>query len=999
MQIFVVGMHRSGTSAVARMLNMMGAYFGSEEVSMKVDQANPKGYWERKDVWLMNEKILKSTHSEWYSVNSFSLEKIPEEALQEFDVQAKNLITGLDTNRPWFVKDPRFCLTFPLWRKHLEFPVCVHVYRSPIQIAQSLRTRNQFSLYFGLALWEKYTLESLKSTLDCPNLLILHSELISQPVQTTAKLYQGLTDIGCRGLRLPHEKEILAFINPALHRERGSIEKQADFVNRQQSELIELLETGQALNLIDPSREVSLGSREIIEIEGNAVKKINELELCYDRAQKEITQLQHNHQTKYDAFTQEIKIQQQEIKIQQQEIKIQQQETTKLRAQIHDHYQSFRKIDSLTRKLRNDFNAVIQSWRWKIGDKIVRLIELFLLRLPVQTAVDTIEDKFKQIQKIIASIKTTNTTTRLQISSQKEHPFKTFEQYLACALTNPNILKAPLAEEDHRIVSVMEHYKKQLVNKYQNLPQNDLISILMPTYQRAREIPLAITSILQQSYKNWQLIIVDDGGTDNTKEIVKSFDDQRIQYIKLSNNKGNAFARNVALSNSRGDFICQLDSDDEWDENFLLIMLNEIKTHGATFGYSAQSVWTYPKNQNEGSKALKVIRFAPFNRSLLENNNYISQISVIFHRNLTDKSGIFDERMKRYVDWDFFLRLSTHAYPIAIPVILSHAYQNRADQHVSKIHDRDHYLTLLREKFFNKQQAMNTFLDVNDSIEDPEIEGLLKSCYVSTRIIPTPHNPPEVTIVIPSYESIDFLKLCISSIRKFTKNYHTIIVDNNSGTEVSTYLNSISHDPDITIILNNINYGFTYAVNQGIESANPNSDIVILNNDTLVTPGWLNAMQYVAQEIKDAGIVAPRQVLLAGTETIKTHVPYADPHWETDTNLSAHHANVIDPFLSPINGWIELDYAPFFCVYITRECIKVNGLLDHINGPHYRSDRTYCSVVRNYGKLRIVYTPDSKIYHFHQRATHELRKRNPTLFQIMKGENDWNKIRSTQNVG
>ena len=944
MQIFIIGMHRSGTSAVARILNMMGVYFGSEDVDIKVDNFNPKGYWERKDVWLMNEKILKSTHSEWYSVGSFSLEKIPEEAQKEFDDQAKSLILRLDSNRPWFIKDPRFCLTFPLWRKHLEFPVCIHVYRSPIQIAQSLRTRNQFSLHFGLALWEKYTLEALKATRDCPNLIVLHSELLSQPLHTANKLHEDLVGLGCRGIRLPHEKEILAFIDPALYRERGSREIQADFINRQQAELISSFEKGQILESFDILRDLSFGSREILETEGNAIIKIKELQSSLIKAQAQIVQfqsdyqqLQSNHQQLQSNHQQLQSNYQKECDTSNQKIKIQQQIIQELERQDDRNHQNIRQIALLIQKVQNDFNSIMQSWRWKVGDKIIRLAELILLRSSTPTAIDNIEKLFKQLQTIIVSLKpqaiTKKSSYNQHTTNPKERPFKTFEQYLSCAMTNPNLLLAPLNEEDFRVISVMEHYKEQLTKKYQNFPQNDLISIVMPTYQRAKEIPLAISSILKQSYKNWQLIIIDDGGTDNTEEIVKSFSEQRISYIKLPKNKGNAVARNVGLSNIKGEFVCQLDSDDEWDENFLLIMLNEVKNQGALFGYSAQSVWSYFQDETESNKKLKVIRFSPFNRSLLENNNYISQIAVIFHRSLIDIVGKFDEEMKRYVDWEFFLRLSDHTFPIAIPVLLSHAYQNRTDQHVSTAYDRNQYMTLLRKKYYSKQ-AIGPLLDFKNT--DSEISNLLKSCYANSRLSPAVPGPTKTTIVIPSYESISYLKLCIASIRKFThQDYHIVLVDNKSGNEVREYLKDLANDSDITIILNDINYGFAYAINQGIERADPDSDIVLLNNDTLVTPGWLNAMQQVAEEIKDVGIVVPRQVLLASTETIKTHVPYADPHWETDTNLSAHHANIIDPFISPKNGWVELDYAPFFCVFITHECIKKCGLLDHKNGPHY----------------------------------------------------------------
>jgi hypothetical protein len=112
MQIFVIGMHRSGTSMVARLLNLMGAYFGPEGISTGSGQENPKGFWERKDVRALNNQILYAANSDWDRVSDFSLEKIASQDLDTINQQLQRLILELDAHRPWFLKEPRFCLTF-----------------------------------------------------------------------------------------------------------------------------------------------------------------------------------------------------------------------------------------------------------------------------------------------------------------------------------------------------------------------------------------------------------------------------------------------------------------------------------------------------------------------------------------------------------------------------------------------------------------------------------------------------------------------------------------------------------------------------------------------------------------------------------------------------------------------------------------------------------------------------------------------------------------------
>ena len=94
---------------------------------------------------------------------------------------------------------------------------------------------------------------------------------------------------------------------------------------------------------------------------------------------------------------------------------------------------------------------------------------------------------------------------------------------------------------------------------------NDLVSIIMPSYNTAKFISETIESVLAQTYTDWELIIVDDCSTDNTDEVVESFlPDNRIKYIKNEKNSGAAFSRNRALCEAKGKWIAFLDSDDVW---------------------------------------------------------------------------------------------------------------------------------------------------------------------------------------------------------------------------------------------------------------------------------------------------------------------------------------------------------------------------------------------------------------------------------------------------
>ncbi|MCH5597635.1 glycosyltransferase family 2 protein [Niabella ginsengisoli] len=93
-----------------------------------------------------------------------------------------------------------------------------------------------------------------------------------------------------------------------------------------------------------------------------------------------------------------------------------------------------------------------------------------------------------------------------------------------------------------------------------------LVSVIIPTYNRAKTLPKAIVSVLSQTYQNYEIIVVDDGSADNTKEVVEQYNS--VQYI-YKENGGQASARNTGLTLAKGSFIASLDSDDEWYPEFL----------------------------------------------------------------------------------------------------------------------------------------------------------------------------------------------------------------------------------------------------------------------------------------------------------------------------------------------------------------------------------------------------------------------------------------------
>lgn len=112
-----------------------------------------------------------------------------------------------------------------------------------------------------------------------------------------------------------------------------------------------------------------------------------------------------------------------------------------------------------------------------------------------------------------------------------------------------------------------------------------LVSVIMPSWNTGKFIAESIESVINQTYTNWELIIVDDCSTDNTDEIVAGFADERIRYLKNEKNSGAALTRNRAIREARGEWIAFLDSDDLWMPEKLEHQIQFMQEHHAVFSY------------------------------------------------------------------------------------------------------------------------------------------------------------------------------------------------------------------------------------------------------------------------------------------------------------------------------------------------------------------------------------------------------------------------------
>ncbi len=187
------------------------------------------------------------------------------------------------------------------------------------------------------------------------------------------------------------------------------------------------------------------------------------------------------------------------------------------------------------------------------------------------------------------------------------------------------------------------------------------VSVIIPTFNRAQFIRRTIDSVLNQTYRDYEIIIIDDGSTDNTKEVVESYGD-KVRYYRQANN-GVATARNTGIAKADGEYIAFLDSDDIFLTENLETKISFFESHPNE--YWVYSDWQYVDEKGNllqhGSQKYnyshRQLNGSIFNE-LIYHRNFISPCTVVLKKSVFDKIGCFDPQIPSQEEYDLWLRIS-----------------------------------------------------------------------------------------------------------------------------------------------------------------------------------------------------------------------------------------------------------------------------------------------------------------------------------------------------
>lgn len=206
------------------------------------------------------------------------------------------------------------------------------------------------------------------------------------------------------------------------------------------------------------------------------------------------------------------------------------------------------------------------------------------------------------------------------------------------------------------VIIILQVY---LTFKYQgdNISLKDKISVIIPTYNRAKSIIDSINSVLKQTYHNLEIIIIDDCSTDNTESLISSLDDDRIKYIRLEEKKGANFARNEGIKMATGKYITFQDSDDLYHLDKIETQYKNLIKKKSDFDFC--KVCLHFNNSFEVIFPRKSQHKQIVRKKILDelcNGNFISTQSI-FAKNEVIKDNLFDINFPRLQDYDLVLRI------------------------------------------------------------------------------------------------------------------------------------------------------------------------------------------------------------------------------------------------------------------------------------------------------------------------------------------------------
>jgi glycosyltransferase involved in cell wall biosynthesis len=988
--IIVLGMHRSGTSAVTRVLAAAGAYPGDESDLLPVHATdNPVGYWERADLTGEHDQFLKSVGHRWDRMAGLDALNTDAGAGATLQANIRGIIQALDQHgSPWLVKDPRLCVLLPLWLPLLDRAAFVIVVRDPREIALSLRStpRGTLTSQLPLALWEKYLVSALKALEGREVLFVSYNSLVNEPHAQTQRLIEGVHALGVTDLSLSDRSDE-PLVDAHLHRNRGS-----DHVvlNPRQSALYEWLDLqtrapGPALvggfPAAPPPDETlaefeaafdfytELGRQEagaetqhrlnrIIEILDEHAAERKSQDAAHQREREQLTTEIQNQRLQIDEarrtaiedehrFDDEKRRHEKLIDDEQHRYADAEKRFKSADTENELLHRQLVELDRHANALSETVNALRNSWSWKLSAP---------LRLPGRLRIPAISWSFEQrLYRLYYGIPgISHAHKRDFIVWLHKHARWLTRRTMSYQLSERStayVRQADSAVGQKRLPRMDKGRAEAILGAMHTRP---LISIAMPVYNiDARWLKLAVDSVKRQFYPNWELCIADDASTKiETQQFLDELAGEinpRIKIKRLKQNAGIASASNAALDMATGAYIGLLDHDDELTLDALLEVARVIADDDPDMVYSDE-------DKTDESNDRRDPFFKPdYSPEYFFSNNYICHFTVM-RADILKRIGGFRAGVDGAQDFDLFLRFTSEGPRVVhIPKVLYH-WRMITGSTAATASAKPYTWEAGRK-------ALEHRLALGNAQATAEFGPYPNTYRVRYAIRET----PLVSILIPFRDRAELLFTCVRSVLEKTDYPHFEIIGiDNESVEANTQIMKrelAAMDSRVRFIDYAAPFNYSAINNFGARHAR-GEHLLLLNNDTEVLASeWLSAMLEHSQR-PEVGVVGAK--LLYPDDTVQ-HAGVI-----IDRTVVAMHPHQFLPREHP--GYAarphllqNLSAVTFACAMTRRDVFEKLQGLNETELPVCFNDVDYCLRAREMGYL-VVFTPYAVLRHFESKS-------------------------------
>lgn len=374
----------------------------------------------------------------------------------------------------------------------------------------------------------------------------------------------------------------------------------------------------------------------------------------------------------------------------------------------------------------------------------------------------------------------------------------------------------------------------------------EMVSVVVPTYNREKQIERAIRSVLKQTYDNYEIIVVDDGSTDSTQEVVEQIADNRIHYIRLAHNHGACHARNVGVQSSRSDYIAFLDSDDEWMSDKLELQMRKIMESSENTGlvYCRMSGESRDQEKRNICPSYDWPNDVPLEGDLFRVllwRNFIGTPTMLVRKSCLLSVGGFDETLRCLQDWELVLRIARKWYVGFVDKVLVEVHKT-ANSVSSDVKEHFRSRCYMVSKYYREMDEIKMLEDVKkDIIKNARVYNMQEEvqAWLGNEM---------VSIIIPTYNRAEVIGRAVASILRQTyDDFEIIIVDDGSVDNTQEIVEGINDDRIRYIRLEH-NQGACHARNVGIQ-ASKHRYIAFLDSDD----EWLpDKLEFQMRKMMDA---------------------------------------------------------------------------------------------------------------------------------------------------